>query len=144
MMFWFSMKFYEKTREILMKQGWQVGIHPLVWGKSDNTGIIPDARMGPRQIYETAFHCIRGKRPIARAVANLYWGPAPKTIHMSEKPVAMLEHFFRMYVDESTRLLDPTCGSGNALKAALRHGAPYVRGIERDENFYGAAVAAWD
>lgn len=143
MMFWFSMKFYERTRLILMEQGWAVNLFPLIWFKSDNSGILPDSDYGPRRNYETAFHCIRGKRPIVRAVSNVYAGPNTKSIHMSEKPVECLEHFFRMYVDESTRLLDPTCGSANALKAAQRFGAAEVLGIERDKNFYEAAVSAW-
>lgn len=138
------MKFYERTRVALMEGGWQVGIHPLVWLKSDGTGILPDSNMGPRQIYETAFHCIRGKRPIVRAVSNAVAAPTTKTVHMSEKPVQVLEHFFRMYVDENTRMLDPTCGSANALKAALRHGASGVLGIERDPEFYEAATTAWE
>lgn len=145
MLFWFSMKYYKETRERLTDMGWSVWSHPVIWGKSDNTGILPAANYAPRQIYETAFHCFRGKRPIVLPVANLYWGPSPKNrIHTSEKPIAMLSHFFRMYVDESTHMLDPTCGSGNAVKAALRAKAHRAIGLEQDENFYAAAVAAWE
>ena len=50
-----------------------------------------------------------------------------------EKSQAMLEHFMRMVVDEGTRMLDPTCGSGSALRAADRLGAREVLGLERDE-----------
>ena len=63
---------------------------------------------------------------------------------MSEKSLAMLSHFFRMLVDDSTRMIDPTCGSGNAVKAAANAGASFVLGLERDPTFYENAIAAWN
>jgi DNA modification methylase len=52
----------------------------------------------------------------------------------------MLEHFFRMLVDENTRLLDPTCGSGSALRAARSLGAKDYLGIEANPDFAREAV----
>ena len=66
--------------------------------------------------------------------------PNTKTVHMSEKPLHMLAHFFRMFVDESTVMLDPTCGSANAVIQAELMGAKTVLGIERDEIFHADAV----
>ena len=143
MMFWFSMDFYSETRERLQAMGWVVNPFPLIWHKTDNSGIMPDPKRGPRRIYETAFLCSRGERFVAQPVANVYGGPNTKTIHMSEKPQAMLAHFFRMFVDESTIMLDPTMGSGNAVVAAQLAGAHSALGLERDETFYDAAVAAY-
>lgn len=51
----------------------------------------------------------------------------------------MLEHFFRMLVDEHSRVLDPTCGSGMAIKAAEAAGAAFALGLERDLDFHAAA-----
>lgn len=144
LMFWFSMKHYRQTFDLLQAQGWRVNPFPLVWYKSDNSGIVPDHKLGPRRVYETAFHCFRGDRPVAQVIANAIASPNTKTIHMSEKPLPVLEHFFRLYVDNTTRLLDPTCGSANSLKAGLRRGALSVLGIERDPEFYSAACDAWD
>ena len=62
---------------------------------------------------------------------------------MNEKPVAMLQHFLSMLVDEYSFVLDPTCGSGNALKAAERLGASQVLGIEKNTEFYNRSVAAY-
>jgi DNA modification methylase len=58
---------------------------------------------------------------------------------MSEKPEPMLRHFFGMLVDENTILLDPTCGSGSALRAADSLGARAVLGLERNPEFAGLA-----
>lgn len=150
LIFWFSMDYYSRTKECLEVMGWKVDPFPLVWHKSDNTGIIPDARRGPRRIYETAFFGSRGDRLLATGsygqgpVANCFAvGGSDKTLHMNEKPIAMLRHFMRMCVDEYSSVLDPTCGSANALKAAELLGAASVLGIERDENFFGRSWEAY-
>lgn len=144
LMFWFSMEYYNETLSLLENSGWRVLRHPLIWFKSDNSGILPDHRRQPRRIYETAFMCARGDRYIVGPVANATAQPNVKSVHMSEKPQAVLRHFFRMFVDETACVLDPTCGSGNALKVAQAMGAQRVLGIEADKEFYDLAVEAWD
>lgn len=140
LMFWFSMDFYSVTKERLEAMGWKVNPFPLLWFKSDNSGILPDPKRGPRRNYETAFLCSRGDRQIVRAVSNVCACPNTKIIHMSEKPVPMLAHFFRMFVDDSTVMLDPTMGSGNAVRVSEAMGAALSLGLERDETFYKNAV----
>jgi DNA modification methylase len=73
---------------------------------------------------------------IVEAVANLYPAPTdPLRQHLSEKPEPMLRHFFRMFVDDSTSMLDPTCGSGTALRAANELDAAHVLGLEINPEF---------
>lgn len=143
MMFWFSMDFYELTRIRLSEMGWTVNPFPLIWHKSDNSGILPDPKRGPRRIYETAFLCSRSDRLIVQAVANTFAAPNLKNIHMSEKNPDMLAHFFRMFVDEHTRMLDPTMGSGNAVRVAEKMGAQVSLGLERDAEFFSRASEAY-
>jgi len=129
--FWFSMNFYEETIAYFNKYSdLTVQPFPLIWHKSDNKGILPDPTRGPRRVYETALLLSRGDRKIVQAVSNLYGAPASKELHVSEKSEAMLRHFFRMLVDEYTEILDPTCGSGTALRAAEALGAKRVMGLE--------------
>lgn len=144
LMFWFSMDFYQRTYDLLTEMGWRVNPFPLVWLKSDNTGIIPDANRGPRRVYETAFFAARGDRKIVRAKANAFAAPGKgKSVHMNEKPVPMLRHFMEMFVDEYSFVLDPTAGSANALRAAESLGASSVLGLERDPDFYTRACDAY-
>lgn len=144
LMFWFSMDYYTETKQLLEKQGWRINPFPLVWVKSDNTGIIPDHNRQPRRIYETCFFGSRGDRFIHTPVSNAFPYPGrEKSIHMNEKPVPMLKHFMRMFCDENSSVLDPTCGSGNALKAATACGARTVLGLERDSEFYQRAKEAY-
>lgn len=149
LIFWFSMDFYQATFDALTSMGWKVSPFPLIWYKSDNTGILPDPHRGPRRIYETAFFASRGDRKLATgetggAVGNVFaHAGREKSLHMNEKPVAMLQHFMRMTTDDYSIVLDPTCGSGNALKAAERLGAAKVLGIEMNEEFYERSVAGY-
>jgi ParB/RepB/Spo0J family partition protein len=147
LMFWFSMRkgderLYEPTAEALASMGWDINPMPLIWMKSDGVGILPDPERGPRQIYETCLLGSRGDRKVVRAVSNAYAAPTVRERHMSEKPEPMLRYFFGMLVDENTVLLDPTCGSGSALRAAESLGAKHVLGLERDAEFAALAREA--
>jgi ParB family chromosome partitioning protein len=133
--FWFSMQNYQITYDILTDTGIILDPFPFIWLKSDNTGIVPDALRGPRRVYETAFFGRRGDRPILSPRANALAYPSNGETHPHEKPQAMLEHFFSMFVNEHTTLFDPTCGSGSALRAARSLGAQRVLGLEADERF---------
>ena len=138
LIFWFSMDYYSETLAIL-SQKWSVNPFPLVWVKTDNSGILPDANRGPRRTYETAFFASRGDRKIVRAVSNHIGSPIQRGRHMSEKPQAVLGHFFRMVVDEHSAVLDPTAGSGSAIRAAATAGAGRYLGLELNPEFAAAA-----
>lgn len=58
---------------------------------------------------------------------------------MSEKSIDALSHFFGMVVDEHTSLLDPTCGSASALRAAAKAGARHYLGLEINTEFASLA-----
>jgi ParB family transcriptional regulator, chromosome partitioning protein len=140
LMFWFALRkgdtrLYEPTAQALERMGWDINPQPLIWMKSDGMGILPDPERGPRQIYETCFLGSKGDRKIVRSVSNAYAAPTVRDKHMSEKPEPMLRYFFGMLVDENTVLLDPTCGSGSALRAAESLGARYTLGLEINEEF---------
>jgi len=115
---------------------------PLVWHKTDNVGILSDPRRGPRHVFETALIASREDRPIIQAVSDAYGAPTDKTYHPSTKPESVLRHFFRMFVDEHSTMLDPTCGSGAALRAAESLGAKRVLGLEISEEYLNGARTA--
>lgn len=142
-MFWFSMHRYQSTLDFFTRNSdITLDPFPLVWLKSDNVGILPDPQRGPRRIYETAFFGSRGDRKIVVSTSNAYAAPTDRTFHMSVKPEPVLRNFFRMFVDESTLMLDPTCGSGSSLRAAESLSARYVLGLELDRDFCDQANRA--
>ena len=135
---WFSMKHYidlvqELSGYLHHKDDITLKVNPtpLIWHKSDSSGICPDVKRMPRQVYETALLCTLGDRFINAPLANAFDFPGRKTgAHLSHKPVEMLRHFLGLVVDESARVLDPTCGSGSALVAAEQLGAVHTFGLD--------------
>lgn len=144
LMFWFSMEHYTATMDYFRAHAPSLDVQPfpLVWHKTDNLGILPDPRRGPRRVYETALIASQEDRFVVRSVSNAYGAPTDKRFHPSTKPEPVLRHFFQMFIDENTRLLDPTCGSGSSLRAGESLGAK-VLGLELDPLHHGSAVAAF-
>lgn len=139
-MFWFSMNYYAETLKFFQEETdlLLVQPHPLIWFKSDNRGIVADVQRRPRHVYETALLLSRGDRKLIQPLADCYAAPtykATQSIHLSEKSEPMLKHFFRMTVDGLTEILDPTCGGGSAIRAALEHGAKRSLGLELNPEY---------
>lgn len=143
MLFWFSMRHYAYTVSHLRDQGWRVNYMPLFWAKSDNSGILPDPKRGPRFNVETALLCSKGDRFITRAVSNVWYGARGEAQHASVKPREMLRHFMSMLVDHTTHMLDPTCGSGNSVRVAVNLGAARALGLEQNKTYWEDACRAW-
>jgi len=145
LMFWFNMNFYTETVKRLRVAGLFVHDHPLIWHKTEGggggRGVVPgNAVTYPRRMYDTALLAVRGKRPLARPGQNSYGAPTVgNKIHPSQKPEPMLRVFLSMLVDETTTVLDPTCGSGAALRAAEDLGAKSILGLELDPNYANLA-----
>lgn len=145
LMFWLSAKpdIIVKTLQIFAQFIPQLEFYPfpLVWHKSDNSGIVGDSQRWPRHTYETALLGYRGKRPLEKIVSDSYSGPGDRRLHPSCKPEPMLRHFFSALIDENTRFLDPTCGAGSSLRAAESLGClpENVLGLEVEERFVKVA-----
>lgn len=143
--FWFSFrkKLHARTLAVLDDRWPELVLDhtPLVWLKTDNRGIAPDVERQPRNITEFCLFGRIGDRKNVKLIANAYGAPKGSGFHPSEKPVPVLKHFLSMTVDENTRMLDPTCGSGTSLRAAEALGASQVLGLELDQGFADAAAA---
>ena len=144
LVFWYSMKYDRETKDLFASKAPSLDFttHPFIWGKSDNTGIIGDARRDLRHTYEVALIARRGARQVVKSVADFYSSPSDRSLHPSTKPEPMLKHLFAALVDEHTELLDPTCGSGAALRAADALGASRVLGLEIDPEYAESARIA--
>jgi hypothetical protein len=145
-MFWLSSEIrnMHDTIEVFRKSAPSLIFQPrpLIWLKSCNTGITPDPIRSPRWIVETCLMATRGDRPLVRPLASGYAAPTARALHPSTKPEPVLRHFFGMFIDSTSRLLDPTCGAGSALRAAESLGAASVLGIERSEEYVASANKA--
>lgn len=136
MIFWFPTTRYSQTLALLRAlDGFRWEEVPLIWQRGENEGIAPDPARRPRRVYEMAFFGWRNDRKIIRTKANSIVAPTERERHPHEKSEAALLHFFGMCVDGETRLLDPTCGSGSALRAAKALGARTVLGLESNPTY---------
>lgn len=59
-------------------------------------------------------------------------------IHPSQKPVAVIKKLIEIFTDEGDVVIDPCCGSGSTLRAAMELGRS-AYGFEIDRNFYQRA-----
>lgn len=64
-------------------------------------------------------------------------GRYPK-IHPTQKPVCMMKKLIELFTDPGDVVIDPCCGSGATLRAAMELGRPSY-GFEIDRNFYERA-----
>lgn len=151
-MFWLSVgesKKYKMSMLDVTKKGIQslwpdahISSVELIWHCSDNSGLMPDSKREPRRTYEKALKVTLGDRPLGRGVAASFAYPrnSDAKLHRSQKHREVLAHFFSMFVDSSTRMLDPTCGSGTSVLTAHQLGAKSVLGLELDPEMRDSAV----
>lgn len=59
-------------------------------------------------------------------------------IHPAQKPVKVLKKLIETFTDPGDVVIDPCCGSGSTLRAALELGRS-AYGFEIDRNFYNEA-----
>lgn len=59
-------------------------------------------------------------------------------IHPAQKPVAVLKRLIEIFTDPGDVVIDPCCGSGSTLRAAMELGRS-AYGFEIDRNFYQRA-----
>ena len=61
-----------------------------------------------------------------------------KTVHPTQKPVALMEYLIRTYTNEGETVLDNTMGSGTTGVACANTGREFI-GIERDPEYFRIA-----
>jgi DNA modification methylase len=61
-----------------------------------------------------------------------------KTVHPTQKPVALMEYLIKTYTMEGETVLDFTMGSGTTGVACKRLGRSFI-GIEKDEKYFAIA-----
>ena len=114
----------------------------MIW-HCDASGLVPDPQRYGRRTYETAMLVTFGDRKIIapRALSIANSRNSKTRIHRSQKPIGVLEHFFGMFVDDSSVVLDPTAGSGTSLIVAENLEARRVVGLEMDKEIYKNSCA---
>ena len=143
LMFWFSQNLREKTLDFFDEYFPYAKVQPhlMIWARTIEAGIVPDPQRYGRRNYDTALLLSFGDRLIVKPQALAFTAPWGDRIHRSQKPIDVLTHFFGMFVDKTSAVLDPTCGSGTSLLAAKKLGANRILGIVKDPAAYNRARA---
>ena len=93
-----------------------------VYGAIDKTGIVKESKDGRRY---------------PRSVIK-FNNPNNKTVHPTQKPVALLEYLIKTYTNEGETVLDNCMGSGSTGVACVNTNRNFI-GIELDENYFKIA-----
>jgi DNA modification methylase len=117
----------------------QANYHPqgLVYKEVDNS------RPNHKTKREMAYNDHSQKRTISKATnypieIQEFPNPNNKSIHPTQKPVALLEYLIRTYTIEGETVLDFTMGSGSTGVAAKNLNRKFI-GIEMDDKYFNIA-----
>jgi site-specific DNA-methyltransferase (adenine-specific) len=124
------------------RSGWEPFRTPITWQKSDSEGMAPWGREGFRRTTEWIFFARKGQKGLIHSPIDVLrhnrvardereYGP--------EKPVALLKEILGASTLPGDYVLDPCCGSGSTLEAALALNMRAL-GIEIDEKAYNIAL----
>jgi len=61
-----------------------------------------------------------------------------RTVHPTQKPIALMEYLIKTYTNENETVLDFTMGSGSTGVACVNTNRKFI-GIEKDENYFNIA-----
>lgn len=64
---------------------------------------------------------------------------AKRSLHPTQKPVALMDWLIKTYSNEGGHVLDPVCGSGTTAVSAIQNGRS-VTCIEKDAGYFDASV----
>ena len=110
-------QFFEQLKE-LFSEKWDVWPRPLIWHRSDSTGMLPRAMHGPRKNYECILYAIKGNKRVVEVGNDVFSVTSEKGSHTpARKPVELLTQILRRSVSAGDRVLDPCCGSGPIFSA---------------------------
>jgi site-specific DNA-methyltransferase (adenine-specific) len=124
------------------RTGWEPFRTPITWQKSDSEGMAPWGREGFRRTVEWIFFARKGQKGLIHSPIDVLrhnrvgreereYGP--------EKPVSLLKEILAASTLPGDYVLDPCCGSGSTLEAALALNMRAL-GIEIDEKAYNISL----
>lgn len=119
--------------------GWTARQVPLIWVKEG--GGFTDFHMRFMPMYETIVFLAKGERyrPLTEESADVFIiNREFHKVHPTQKPLELIEHFVELSSVPGERVLDPFCGSGTTLVAAVLQGR-YALGIEKSPEYAAGA-----
>jgi DNA modification methylase len=130
-------EWFQKISSTLTEGGWDVWPRPLIWHRSDSTGMLPRAEHGPRRNYECIVYAIKGNKRVNCVANDVLSIPSERGGNTAaRKPVALYVELLRRSVLPGDLVLDPCAGSGPVFDAAQQLEC-FATGIELSEKLFG-------
>lgn len=123
--FWFGPTWHKETLDVLRAAGFGVPDIPAIWTKGGSGQTAsPDTTFG--STYEPFWLARKGKPKLAKVGRgnDFRFDPVAtnKKIHLTEKPIALLEEIISTICQPGSAILIPFLGSGVTLRAAYALG----------------------
>lgn len=121
--------------------GWDVWPRPLIWHRSDSTGMLPRSEHGPRRNYECILYAIKGNKRVNYVANDVIPIASEKGMGTAaRKPVELYKELLRRSCVPGDLVFDPCCGSGPIFDAAQSLEC-FATGIEINLELFGACSA---
>jgi DNA modification methylase len=114
-----------------------IGHEPIRSG-SGKSAIVSDTVYG--QFYESKKNVGSTERYPDHVINIPSHHNGGKTLHPTQKPVALMEYLIRTYTNEGDAVLDSCMGSGTTAVACVNTGRKFI-GIEKDDKYFAIAKA---
>lgn len=106
-------------QELGRAAGWEPWPWPFIWVKNQGIASRPD--FGPRHNYESILYFIKGGKRVYDVKSDVIIHPLDtERIHAAQKPVGVYVDLLRRSTIAGDKILDPFCGSGPIVGAALQ------------------------
>jgi DNA modification methylase len=132
-------RFYS-LKALAEQLGWEVWNRPLIWHRSDSTGMLPSAEYGPRRNYEAILFANKGKKRVLQVRNDvLPYASDREDRSAARKPVPLIHDLLSRSCLPGDYVFDPCCGSGPVFEAAKQLELR-AYGIEQNEAIFGLAT----
>jgi site-specific DNA-methyltransferase (adenine-specific) len=140
-LYWFcDFLWYERIQNALKAANWDVWPRPLIWHRSDSTGMLPRPEHGPRRNYECILYAIKGNKRVNYVANDVIPIASEKGMGTAaRKPSELYKELLRRSCVPGDLVFDPCCGSGPIFEAAQSLEL-WATGIELNEQLFGVCT----
>lgn len=137
-----DIRHWEWLQGAAKNMGWTPFRTPIIWQKSQSEGLAPWGSAGFRRTYDLIFYATKGDKGLLSSPVDIIQAkrvPRHERVYAAEKPFELWKILIECSTLPGDFILDPCCGSGSSMVAALRLSRRGL-GIEIDEEAYNTAV----
>ena len=131
-----------ELREYAKAQAYSIWRTPIVWAKGAE-GFAPHGKLGFVRTYELFAFFTKGRKGLKSGGPDVKVFQRPSRSergHAAEKPAPLLSHLLAIAGDAGDVVLDPCCGSGSIIEAAVAQKMKAIC-VEKDPTYHTLALS---